>query len=44
MHNVSETSVGGYACSLLKNLHTLVDLFNDDLLGFLECFLVFVAG
>ncbi len=35
--------VGGYARRpvFLKNLHTLVDLLNDDLFGFLECFLVF---
>ncbi len=45
-HPVSDADlapVGSYACRpvFLKNLHTLVDLFNDDLLGFLECFLVF---
>ncbi len=33
-----------YRPVFLKNLHTLVDLLNYDLLGFLECFLVFSPG
>ncbi len=41
--NADLAPVSGYARGpvFLKNLHIPVDLLNDDLLGFLECFLVF---